>query len=263
MGKQIGIDVSEWNGTINWKKVKPHIDFAMLRAGYGSKTVDALFKQNATGCTNNNIPFGVYWFSYATSENMAKQEAKKCLSTVKPFHLSLPIAFDFEYDSMNYAQRKGISITPNKMCSIASAFLEEIKAAGYEVLLYTNPDFWYYKGFKNLGDKYPVWCAHWGAEKPGVYCSMWQDSNVGRVDGISGKVDTNVSYHEYNLVQNSEKLKEELDKVMKKYAAQYYETALKVINGEYGNGDGRIKKLIAEKKDPSFVQDIVNVILSS
>lgn len=262
MGKQFGIDVSEWNGNIEWKTVKPHINFAMLRAGYGSKTVDAKFKQNAMACMNNNIPFGAYWFSYATSEDMAKAEAKKCIATVKPFSPSLPIAFDFEYDSMEYAKKKGIAITPNKMCAIARAFLNEIKSAGYGVLLYTNPDFWYYKGFKNLGDEFPVWCAHWGADKPGVYCSMWQDSNLGRVEGIDGNVDTNVSYIDYKAVQNSEILKQKLDAVMKEYAGKYYDTAVKVISGEYGNGNARTAKLISEKKDPEFVQAIVNIILS-
>ena len=263
MGKQIGIDVSEWNGNIDWKQVKSHIDFAMIRAGYGSSTMDAKFKENASGCTNHKIPFGVYWFSYALSEAMAKKEAKKCLSIVKPFKLSCPIAFDFEYDSLEYAKKKGYNISPNKMCAIARAFLDEIITAGYTVLLYTNPDFWYNKGFKNLGNSYPIWCAHWGAEKPGVYCSMWQDSNKGKVTGISGDVDTDISYIEYQLPVSDSDIKKEIEKCSLKYGEIYTEVAREIIMGQWGNGDDRVKKLKAANLDPKFVQDIVNIILKN
>lgn len=261
MAVSFGIDVSEHNGTINWKKVKSHISFAMIRAGYGSNTVDSKFKENANACTNLKIPFGVYWFSYALDENMARKEAKKCLSVVKPYKLSCPIAFDFEYDSLRYAEKQNKRITPSKMCSIACAFLDHILANGYQVLLYTNYDFWHNYGFKNLGNRYPIWCASWGTEKPSIYCSMWQDSAAGTIDGIDTKVDTDVSYVRYYLPKDLDKQEEEIAAIVNEYGEIYKDIAVKIIEGAYGNGDDRIGKLLAEKRDPQFAQEIVNIMM--
>lgn len=261
MARNVGIDVSYANGNIDWQKVKPHIDFCMIRAGYGSKTVDSKFKENATACTNLKIPFGVYWFSYALSEKMARAEAKKCLSTVKPYKLSCPIAFDFEYDSLSYAQKQGVTISASKMCSIACAFLDEIIANGYPVLLYTNKDFWFNKGFKNLGNRYPIWCASWGTEKPAIYCNMWQDSSSGRIEGINGNVDTDFSYVEYSVNKSAEETEEKICEIVEYYGEIYRGIAADIINGDYGNGGERTSKLLSEQRDPQFAQELVNAIL--
>lgn len=262
MDISFGIDVSYANGKIDWNKVKPHIDFAMIRAGFGSKTIDTQFKENAGACTALKIPFGVYWFSYALNEAMAKQEAKKCLAAVKPYKLSCPIAFDFEYSSMAYAKKKGVTITPSKMCLIASAFLDEILANGYDVLLYTNADYWFNMGFKNLKDKYPIWCASWGTDKPAVYCQMWQDSCSGKIEGINGNVDTNVSYIRYQVSPDAAKINAKIQSVIEKYGETYKDIATKIIAGEYGNGQNRLDKLLCDERDPAFAQEIVNAMLS-
>lgn len=261
MALTCGIDVSYANGTINWSKVKPHVNFCMIRAGYGSKSLDSKFKENAAGCTANKIPFGVYWFSYALNESMAKQEAKKCLAAVKPYKLSLPIAFDFEYDSLEYAKRQNVIISADKMCRIASAFLDTILAAGYPVLLYVNYDFWYNRGFKKLGNKYPVWCASWGSSKPAVYCSMWQDSNTARVEGINGNVDANISYTEYKLTPEADSVSAAVDEIVKNFGKIYCEIAEDIIAGKYGNGADRVTALCATQRDPAFAQELVNVLL--
>lgn len=261
MGVSFGIDVSEHNGKIDWNKVKNHIEFAMIRAGYGSKTVDTKFKENAGACTALNIPFGVYWFSYALNETMARQEAKKCLATVKPYKLSCPIAFDFEYSSMAYAKKKNVVISPSKMCAIASAFLDEIINSGYNALLYTNEDYWFNMGFKNLKNKYPIWCASWGKNKPAVYCQMWQDSSTGKIEGIEGDVDTDVSYVQYEVAPDAGEVNTKVDSVIQKYGEIYKDIGNKIISGNYGNGQNRIDKLIQEERDPAFAQEIVNAMI--
>lgn len=263
MAITVGIDVSWANGQIDWEKVKPHIDFCMIRAGYGSKTVDSKFKENAGACTALKIPFGVYWFSYALNESMAKKEAKKCLATVKPYKLSCPIAFDFEYDSLDYAKKQGVTISADKMCSIACAFLDTIIAAGYPVLLYTNQDFWYNRGFKKLGTRYPIWCASWKSEKPAVFCSMWQDSSTARVEGINGNVDSDLSYTEYHLAPDADAVSTKIREVIDGFGEIYKGIAVDIIEGEYGNGDERVAKLLAEHRDPEFAQDMVNAILKN
>lgn len=255
-----GIDVSEHNGTIDWKKVKPHISFAMIRAGYGSKTLDTKFKENATNCTINRIPFGVYWFSYAYNASMAKKEAKACINAVKPYVLSCPIAFDFEYDSVSYAKRNGVVITPALMREIADAFLGEIINAGYECLLYTNVDFWN-RGFKEFGNKYPIWCANWGTEKPALYCKIWQDSATGKIEGIPGQVDTDISYQEWKIPTTDAERLEKISEVINKYAQKYRGIAEDIINGKYGNGNERKAKLIANQLDPNYAQDMVNALI--
>lgn len=262
MGVCFGIDVSQHNGKIDWNKVKPHIEFAMIRAGFGSKTVDTRFKENAGACTALNIPFGVYWFSYALNEAMARQEAKKCLTAIKPYKLSCPIAFDFEYDSMAYAKKKGVVITQSKMCLIACAFLDEIINNGYDAMLYTNADYWFNMGFKNLKDKYPIWCASWGKDKPAVYCQMWQDSSTGKIEGIDGPVDTNVSYVQYKITPDAEEINAKIESVIKKYGEIYREIATKIVTGEYGNGQSRIDKLISDERDPAFAQELVNALIT-
>ena len=81
-----GIDVSQHQGSIDWRKVKASgIQFAMLRAGYGANTVDGEFERNARGCMEAGIPFGVYWFSYAYTPEMARREAEKCISVIREY----------------------------------------------------------------------------------------------------------------------------------------------------------------------------------
>lgn len=256
-----GIDVSEHNGSINWKKVKPHIHFAMLRAGFGSSTFDANFKVNASNCSSLKIPFGVYWFSYAYTEDMARKEAKRCLAAVKPFHLSCPIAFDFEEDSLKYAERNGVNLTPSQIAKIADAFLTVIANEGYPVLLYTNINMWK-KGLCNLKDCYPIWCAQWGVDKPDLYCTMWQDSNKGRIEGITGEVDTNISYVNYPLQEMVGITNDRLKYCVNKYGDTYTGIAHEIIEGKYGNGTERVNKLLAEHRDPEYAQEIVNILLS-
>lgn len=260
MNKQIGIDVSEFNGLIDWSKVKPHIDFAMLRAGFGSSTSDEKFKINATNCSNLRIPFGVYWFSYAYTKDMAIKEANRCLSMLKSYHISCPVAFDFEYASVEYAKKKGVTISAELMCEIAKAFLDTVKQAGYIPMLYTNLDFWN-RGFKKLNKQYAIWFAQWGVEKPAVYCSMWQDSSNGKIEGINTYVDTNISYVKYIIPQAEDEIKQKLDGIHKKYNAEYVEIARDVINGVYGNGADRVNNLKNSGFDPSYVQEIVNALL--
>lgn len=89
------IDVSKWQGDIDWERVRASgIDGAMLRAGYGAGNIDQKFVRNAQECTRLGIPFGVYWFSYAWTPMQAEDEAKYCLGAIAPYRITLPVAFD-------------------------------------------------------------------------------------------------------------------------------------------------------------------------
>ena len=153
------IDVSEWQGIIDWEKVKPNIDGAILRAGYGLNHIDAQFVRNVTECNRLGIPCGAYWFSYALNTEMAKQEAQYLVSAVKPYRMELPLCFDFEYDSVNTAAKNGATVTKSLATEMTYAFCEAIEEAGYYAMFeYTNgfrkAIYWSYKKMMNHADKY-------------------------------------------------------------------------------------------------------------
>ena len=102
------IDVSEWQGVVDWEKVKPHVDGVILRAGCGVSYADKQFARNAKECNRLGIPIGAYWFSYAKTAAQAKAEAQALLAAVKPYRMELPLAFDWEYESNAYAIKHGV-----------------------------------------------------------------------------------------------------------------------------------------------------------
>ena len=196
-----GIDVSKHNGTINWSKVKSSgIKFAIIRGGFGTDTIDPKFKSNIEGAINAGLDVGVYWFSYATSESKSKVEATKCLEVLKPYKnkIKYPIFFDFEYDSVNYAKKKGVAITKTLASNMAKVFLEAVKREGYNVGLYTNIDFSNNYFTSEVLNTYDVWIAQYrnNCTYSGKY-TMWQYSEKGSVSGITGNVDLNYCYKEY------------------------------------------------------------------
>ena len=193
-----GIDVSKWNGTIDWNRVKNSgIDYVIIRAGYGPSTVDANFKTYIEGAKNAGLKIGVYWFSYATSPEKAVVEAKKCLETVSPYRNSItyPIFFDYEYDSVKYANNNGVSITKNSATEIARAFINTVKSYGYSTGIYTNKDFSKNYFSENLINSTNLWIAKYNSTTNynGSY-SMLQYTEKGSVPGINGYVDLNYTY---------------------------------------------------------------------
>ena len=193
-----GIDISKHNGKIDFKKVKAAgIDFAMIRAGFGQSTVDDRFHGNIKGAQAHGIKCGVYWFSYAYTPQMARKEAAKCLDTIKGYRLQYPVAFDFEYASVEYAKSEGVHITKEIASQIADEFLSTV-AAGYDVALYANID--YLKNYFTdaVKSKYPLWLAAYRDTEPSHGQVIWQHTECGRVDGIRGAVDLNISHMTVN-----------------------------------------------------------------
>lgn len=193
-----GIDVSVWNGSINWKKVSAQVDFAILRAGFGRTATqkDKNFEANYKGCKNNNIPVGAYWYNYAKTVEDAKAEANACLQVLKGKNFDYPIWYDIEEQSTLRTGKTNVS-------NIAKAFLEIIEKAGYKVGIYSMKsglDSYFTDAVKK---KYDVWVAHVG--KNGAPLSsttykgheMWQYSWTGKINGISGNVDMNYCYKDY------------------------------------------------------------------
>lgn len=163
----VGIDVSKWNGDINWKEVKDAgIEFVIIRAGYGTGYIDPYFKKNIEAAIKHDMLVGVYWFSYAYTNQQAKAEAEKCYKTIKPYKydITLPIFWDFEYDSVNYANRKGKTISKKLASNMADTFCTTIKNKGLHAGIYCNID--YSKNYftEEVLKKYHTWIAQWTSE---------------------------------------------------------------------------------------------------
>ena len=197
------IDVSEWQGEIAWEKVKPNIDGAILRAGYGLNHIDSQFVRNASECNRLGIPIGAYWFSYAWSPKMAKREAGYLLEAVKPYRMELPLAFDFEYDSVTNAAKHDVNVTRAFATAMVYAFCETAEAGGYWCLNYANPDFLGQYFSDDVPRRFGLWLAQWPSGTPDLTApprpdaQIWQWSSRGSVPGISSNVDLNEAYIDF------------------------------------------------------------------
>lgn len=200
-----GPDLSYHNGSVNMKQIRDAgYGRIGLRAGYGKNNTDQKFATNAQACVNLGVPVLLYWFSYAYTVDMAKAEALYAVEHAKKYWKKCPIAFDLEYDSINYARKKGVEITKDVATEYAIAFLDVIKSAGYIPVLYTNKDYLsrYFdmtKITKALGKVY-VWYARYKSTIPESELNaadVWQYSSSSCIAGVSGKVDMNKFYTDF------------------------------------------------------------------
>jgi lysozyme len=197
-----GIDVSKHNGKIDWAKVDASgIDFALIRAGYGNdiSQKDPMFDANMQGALAHKLHVGAYWFSYAISADDARKEAKVFQQILAPYKgkIDFPVAFDYEYDSITYAEKQGVNPTNALIDSMARAFMDSMKADGWFVNLYTNIDFIRSGRFSaGLISSYDVWLADYSGA-PDYPCYIQQTGSTGTVPGITGHVDMDVSFRDY------------------------------------------------------------------
>ena len=228
-----GIDVSEHQDIINWSAVKNQIDFAIIRAGYGRNHIDKQFKRNIEECNRLCIPCGVYWFSYAVTADEAKKEAQYCLEAIKPYKVEYPVCFDFEYDSVRYAESKGVRVTKELASAMCNAFLGEIEKAGYYAVNYANPDFFNRYFDTEIPKRWDVWLAEWKNPdngKPSRACGIWQ-WGASPISGINGNVDSNIAYKDYVKLIRDYKLNH-LDKPVE--VVSEYDRAVKKIESAGG-----------------------------
>ncbi len=203
MGQLRGMDVSKFQGTIDWSKVSG-IDFVLVRAGYGNdiSQKDPMFDTNVKGALSRGIAVGAYWFSYAVSVADAAKEAAVFSQILAPYKgkLTFPVAFDYEYDSVGYAQKQGLNPSNDLIDGIAHAFLDEMKKRGWFVNLYTNCDFIRSGKFSATTIKsYDVWLADYSGA-PDYPCSIQQTGSTGTVPGITEVVDMDVAFKDYPTI---------------------------------------------------------------
>lgn len=192
-----GMDVSEFQGKVQWDKVVT--DFVIIRAGYGQKTLDAQFVRNIQECNRLNIPCGVYWFSYALTPEDAAQEAKACLNAVQPYNLEYPVCFDFEYDSVRYAQENGVTVTARLATDMVKAFCSTVEEAGYYAMYYANEDYLRNMFYTDELSRYDLWYALYnrGSEPGREGVGIWQYTGQGYLAGVDGTFDLDYAYKDY------------------------------------------------------------------
>lgn len=247
------IDVSEWQGTVDWARIKTLGYHAILRCGYGSDFAsqdDKTFAANADECERLGIPYGIYLYSYASDDTMARSEAYHALRLANGRNLSYPVYIDVERESdacRAYASRA---------CEV---FGDIVEGAGYWCGVYANENWWvnHLPGV----ERYTKWVAKYSSSSPSVQgVDIWQYSSTGSVPGINGNVDVNRVYRDLpNEIAGRTPTgipEQEARKTVN-------ELANECIVGRWGNGDSRRRSLEAAGYDYAAVQAEINRILGS
>ncbi len=195
----VGIDVSKWNGSIDWDAVKNSgVSYVIIRCGYrgstnGKLVVDPKYEANIKGATAAGLKVGVYFFSQAVNEVEAVEEASMVLDLIKGYKLTYPVFLDVETSG-----GRGDKIDKETRTAVCKAFCETIRNANYTAGIYSNKQWLENKlNAAELGS-YKIWLAQYAAEPTyrGEY-DMWQYTAKAQVNGISGDVDMNISYLGY------------------------------------------------------------------
>ncbi|MDC0697789.1 GH25 family lysozyme [Blautia wexlerae] len=201
-----GIDVSRWNGVIDWPTVANYgMGFAILRITEKGNVIDSTFEVNYKGCTANNIPVGVYKYSYAANVSEIQYEARKVIEALNGRKLDYPVFLDIEDE----CQEK---LSKSLMMQMIDAFREIIIKAGYKFGIYCGY-YWYQYQLPDGAKKYDCWLAAYPSQDDGTMQIRlkpaagigWQYSSKATIPGISGKVDRNVFYKDYTATKNENK----------------------------------------------------------
>ena len=205
----LGIDISQYNGNINWKSVKQdNIDFAIIRIGYrgygsGKIVFDSKFKENTISATSNNIKVGAYFVTQAINYQEGAEEANEVLKKIKEYNINItyPIVVDIEWAGGDEGHNgRADYISTASRTEAAKGFCNTIKNAGFKPMIYANK-YWLnsYLDMSKLNN-FDVWLAHYVVGAPskksdykGTYL-MWQYTSKGKINGISGDVDLNILY---------------------------------------------------------------------
>jgi len=184
-----GIDVSKWQGSINWAAVAASgVSYAFIKVGSTNSGIDPYFAANVQGAQAAGIRTGVYIYSYATSVEQAAAEAELVLQWIEPYNINFPVAFDIE-DSV----QKGLDA--NTCTAMANTFCSIISQAGYTPILYTYANF--YKSHFTSAFAYDKWIAQYSDHNDIAGWAIWQYSSSGAVAGVNGRVDMNVAAKDY------------------------------------------------------------------
>ena len=201
-----GIDVSKHQGSIDWKKVKQSgkVNFAIIRAAYRGYTEgkiyeDTQFLNNVKGAYNNGIKIGLYFYSSAINEQEAIEEANYVLNLINKYGIKSYITYPIVFDIEDFEGTRNYNLTVQERTNVAKAFCETIKNSGYTPMIYSYTYFLQSKLNMNQLSSYEVWAADYSGKVnyyTGKY-TIWQYTDKGQIDGITGNVDLNYGYKNY------------------------------------------------------------------
>ncbi len=198
MRRKRGIDVSKWEGRIDWREAaRDDVHFAMIRVGYGSPEGDAVrdsyFRENIRRALKHGVHTGIYFYTYAQSVPAAHREAEWVIRELEPYsgRLTYPVAFDIEDTSLENLGR-------SKNTDMVREFCNTLRDAGYYAMYYTYLSFLgEFLEYERLTD-YDLWLADYTEEANSQYrYGMWQYSDEGRIRGIRGHTDLDISFRDY------------------------------------------------------------------
>lgn len=199
---EIGIDVSAYQGEIDWAAVKEAgVDFAIIRLGYrgatqGKLNEDKYFQTNMESAIANDIKVGVYFFSQAITEDEAEEEATFVLNLIRNYDISYPIVFDWEHVSYDDARIE--NVTGSETTAFANVFCNKIEKAGYDAMIYMNKYMAYQWYDLEAINDYPIWIAEYEDTSSFYYdFEIWQYTESGTIDGIDTAVDINIAMKTY------------------------------------------------------------------
>lgn len=195
---KVGVDVSKWNGDIDWDKARnAGVEFAIVRAGYrgsvtGSLVEDSYFQTNMKAAAASGVPTGVYFFTQAVNEVEAVEEASAVLQLISDYKLDYPVYIDTEGAGGN-GRADGLDAETRTL--VCEAFCRTIENAGYKAGIYASRN-WFNNNLQTEKlEQYQIWLAEYRSVPlyQGYY-QMWQYTSKGKIDGISGNVDIDISY---------------------------------------------------------------------
>ena len=247
-----GIDVSSYQGTIDWAKVKKEgYKFAIIRLGIGDNIEsqdDTQLRNNINGCKKNGIPYAFYLVSYAERLEGSESVQSEIAHTQRLIQGTTPFAifYDMEIDATS-------NLGKGTLTNFAIKYCDYFKNLGYQVGVYANKN-WFtnYLDYNLLKSKgYKIWLAHYGVNQPGLDCDIWQYTDKGVVSGITANtVDLNTMYNDFT--QSGQQTTKSITEI-----------AQEVISGKWGNGNDRKTRLTNAGYNYNEVQSKVNELLGS
>lgn len=209
-----GIDVSYYQSTIDWNRVKDAgIEFVFVRVGYrgygaaGTLATDICFEKHVEGALAAGLKVGLYYYTEAINASEAKEEAQYCIEKAKNYDITLPIVYDYETTTVGgvkTGRKYNAKLSKSAATKNCTTFCDTIKAAGYTPMVYANKsDLSTLIDGAALEKNYKIWLANYTSKTTytGKY-EFWQYASSGKVDGISGKVDCNFWYTNEDINEN-------------------------------------------------------------
>ena len=192
------IDVSRYQGTIDWNQVKSHVGGAMLKTvstnkSFGGIYIDPMFETNYAACRRLGIPVGVYYYTYAQDAAAVQAELAKLHQALEGKTLTLPVAVDVEDNKLK-------PLSADALTDLVIAAADAIESWGLYAMVYT---YTYYSQTELNMDRlsaYDLWIADYRANRPARKHGMWQYTSTGKLDGIAGSVDISHAYKDYPTI---------------------------------------------------------------